>query len=138
MSRHPSSGYTLIELSITLVVLGLIVGSAVVGTSGLVRSTRLIGATNTLVTDLHYARGLSTTRQETITISFGSGSYTVDRVSPPATLVTRICPRGVSYHSTGTATFFPWGLASPMTVTISNSTKSNVVQLAANGNVIHP
>jgi prepilin-type N-terminal cleavage/methylation domain-containing protein len=135
MRDHRARGFTLVELSALMVVFGIMAAIAVAGTVNLVRSNRLIGTTNTLLADVRYARTLATTECSEFQIRFDPGGYSIVRVSPLRTAVSRTCPPGVSFVATDTASFYAWGLVSPVTVTINGCSGSNVVQLAASGNV---
>lgn len=48
---------------------------------------------------------------------------------------TRELPRGVACASTDTATFYPWGLTESVTITVSDSRRSDVLRLSSNGSV---
>lgn len=54
--RHSAAGFTLIELMITLVVLGVIMAIAVPNFTGMVNSTRLATQANEVVTGIQIAR----------------------------------------------------------------------------------
>lgn len=133
--RIGSSGFTLIEMSVVLVVLGLIAATGVYGTRRFVQSSRLAGATNTLLADLHYARSLAVSERRSIQVTFSSGGYSVVRVSPAEAVFSRPCPQGVTCSATGTTTFFPYGLAVPTTVTLQGGGTSKIVRLAVSGNL---
>lgn len=135
MHCRRQKGFTLVEMCIVLGILGLLFATAVLGTSRLLRSHRLVGATNTLVSDLRYARVLATTQRRNFQIVFESGGYSVVRAAPPDTILRRQYPSGVSCTSSDAATFYAWGLAAPVTVTLANTSGSSVVQLSSNGNI---
>lgn len=59
---HPQRGFTLLELLITIVVLGLVLGIAVPGFRDLVLNNRQASAVNELVTALQLARSEAITR----------------------------------------------------------------------------
>jgi type II secretory pathway pseudopilin PulG len=134
--RH-AKGFTLVELCAIMVVFGIMAAIAVGGTMQLVRSTRLSGTTNMLLGDLRYARTLATTECSEFQIRFAADGYSLVRVSPLRTAVTRSCPRGVTLATNDTASFYAWGLVSPVTVTITGGSGSKVVRLAASGNITH-
>lgn len=137
MHDHRAKGFTLVETSVLLVVFGILAAMTVAGTRQLVSSSQLSGATNTLLADMRYARTLATTECGEFQIRFVADGYSVVRVSPLRTAVSRTCPRGVSLAASDTASFYAWGLVSPVTVTINGGCGTNVVQLAASGNITH-
>jgi len=51
------------------------------------------------------------------------------------TAVSRVSPSGVSFAATDTASFYAWGLVTPVTITINGCGGSNVLDLSASGNV---
>lgn len=137
MRFDQSRGFTLVEMSAVIVVIGIVAAITVMGTSNLVRSNRLVGATNTLVADLRYARTLAATERRDIDVRFTSGGYSLVRVSSSDTLLRRSCPPGVTCSASNPATFYAWGLTAPSTITMTVSGHSNVLNLAENGNVSH-
>lgn len=122
-------------MSILVVVLGTVVGITVMGTTNMVRSSRLAGTTNTMIADIHYARTLATKEARNFEIRFLTTGYQVARVNPSAVVLQRAYPTGVTASATDTATFFAWGLTAPITITVSSAGTNHVLQLAANGNV---
>lgn len=135
--RHDASGFSLLELMTVLAVFGLLLAISVPAVNGHVRSARLNGAVSTLESDLRYARALSSAQRKTYAIQFASNSYSVVRVSPAKTVRTRELPRGVACAATDTATFYPWGLTESITITVSDSRRSDVLRLSSNGSVSH-
>jgi len=137
MRREHEKGITLIEMTVLLAILGIVLAVVVQGTSGLLRSNRLTGATNMLVADLHYARALATKEGRSFQVAFQPGGYSIVRVPTAETVLARSCPGDVSCSATNPATFFPWGLTVPSTITLKNSEHTKVLRLAANGSVSH-
>jgi type II secretory pathway pseudopilin PulG len=135
MRRDHETGFTLVEMAMLLVVMGVVFTILVVGTTHMGRSSRLVGAANTLVGDLRYARMRATTEGRNFTVQFQPGGYSVARVTPLATVLSRSCPTGVTCSATGTATFYAWGLTTPVTITFTTTDGSKVLQLTANGNI---
>jgi prepilin-type N-terminal cleavage/methylation domain-containing protein len=128
-------GFTLIELMVVVVVFGLLIGISVPAISSYLKSSRLAGATNTLDADFHYARSLANTQRKSYEVIFQGTKYSVAQVSPLVTVLTRQLPAGVSVAATDTATFFAWGLTDPITVTMTQGSKTRVAHLAVNGRI---
>lgn len=137
MNKRPEQGFTLVELSVVVALIGIISTIAVLGTANLVRSSRLAGASSTLVADLRYARSLATTQRTNYNIGFSSGRYSVFRASTADTVLRRTLPPGVACSSSGTATFYAWGLTDPLTITLTGGGQTKTLQLLVNGNVNH-
>ena len=64
-------------------------------------------------------------------------SYSVVRVSPPTTVLTRRLPDGVAVTAPDTTSFFPWGLTQAATFTLTDDGRSSTVNLLATGSVSH-
>jgi prepilin-type N-terminal cleavage/methylation domain-containing protein len=130
-------GFSLIEVMVVVGLVGLLLAATIPGMSAYLRSSRFRGAVNTLAADFHQARSLSTSERRTYEIRFTSGGYSVIQTASADTLHRRTMPPGVTCAASGTATFFPWGLSTPVDVTVSCSGggTSRVLSLAANGSV---
>lgn len=135
VSGRQPSGFSVVELMVVIGISGLMIATTVPAVSGLLRSSRLAGAANTLVADLHHARALATEERTTFAIEFSADSYSLVRVSPRAAITDRELPSEVACAASDTATFFAWGLTTPITITMNNPSGSRTIQLAANGNV---
>jgi prepilin-type N-terminal cleavage/methylation domain-containing protein len=136
-TRQDVRGFSLLEIMVVMAVFGILLAIAAPSVVGYVRSSRLAGATNTLMADLYQTRALANAQRKTYTIVFQPGAYRVNRVSPASTMRTRQLPPGVSVAATGTATFYAWGLATPVVITMANCDGSKGIRLAANGSVTH-
>lgn len=129
-------GFTMTELMVVMVVIGLIAAMAVPGVSKFNRSSKFVGAVNTLVADVHEARSLASAKRKTFQINFTSAGYTILQTAPVDTLRTRKYPKNVTCTATGSATFFPWGLTTPTNITVTNGYSSRVIRVIANGSVL--
>lgn len=130
-------GFALTELMVVLVIIGIVLAVSVPATYKYMRSSERVGATNTLMADIYYARSLANMRRKTYQIAFVTNGYTISQVTPPATISTRTLPPGVACAATDTALFYAWGLSVPISITISSYNDSTTVQVAANGSVSH-
>lgn len=74
MGRMQSKGFTLIELMVTLVILGIFAAIAVPSMSNLIESNRVQGATEELLSQLQYARGEAVIRNRVVTVENTSGA----------------------------------------------------------------
>jgi len=137
MLRHDRRGFTMVELMVTITVMGILFGLSVPPVLGLLRSSRLTGASNTLVGDLRYGRALASSQASMYQIRFSANSYTLVRVSPYAVALTRALPRGIGCTASDTASFYAWGLTDPIVITMSStgSSKCDTIRILANGNV---
>jgi Tfp pilus assembly protein FimT len=130
-------GFSLVELAVVLCVLGLLIAAGFPAMSGLMRSSRLAGVTNTLTADIHQTRSLATMQRKSYQITFDTDRYSISPVGSPSTVRTRAMPRGVSCTATDTAMFFAWGLTAPVDIAISDGGASKTVRLSVNGSVSH-
>ena len=130
------NGFSLVELMVVLTIFGLVVAVAVPGASRLVRSSRLVGAENTMVGDLRFARSVASTRRTNIQMVISASSYMVVQTAPADTLVRRSTPTGVTCSATLSPTFYPWGLTTASTITLTSPAGSKVLQLSSNGQVV--
>lgn len=135
--RHEASGFSLLELMVVVGVFGVLVAVSVPSVSGYLRSMRVQGAATTLAADLRYARALATAQRRSYAVTFAPSSYSVVRLSPPATVLTRALPRGVGCTAPDTTTFFAWGLTEAATITVADDDRANTVRLLATGSVSH-
>ena len=128
-------GYSLAEIMIVIAIMGLMLAITAPAVSGYLRVSRLAGASNLLVADIHYARTLASEHRSTYEIRFGPTTYSLVRVSPLATITTRSLQRGVTCAASDTATFYAWGLTAPVTITMNNQADAQTIRLSATGGV---
>jgi len=83
--RRRSAGLTLIELMVTLAILGVIAALAAPSFSGFVARAKLRGAANEVFADLQYARSESVQKNRVFQVEFSATGYEVwrmDRTAP--------------------------------------------------------
>jgi len=68
MNRFNTSGFTLIELMVTLMVLGVVLGIGVPAFNDLIANNRMAATTNDLVSQLHVARTEAVKRRANVSI----------------------------------------------------------------------
>lgn len=133
--RSQDSGFTLIELMIVVVVMGVVLAMSAPGVTRFVKSSRMAGAQSTLMGDLRYARSLASSRRSTYELRLAPTQYTIVRLSPAATVLTRRLPTGVTVAARDTASFYAWGLTETMAITLRQGSTSKVVRTTASGQV---
>ena len=131
------NGFSLTELMVVVAVAGILFAIAYPSMSHYQRTIKLSGAARMLEGDIHNAISIANAQRTTYQIVFQSGSYVIRQASAVNALQTRQMPPGVSCAATDTARFFAWGLASPVTVTMTNSNGSKTVRILANGRVAY-
>lgn len=133
--RHAEGGFTLTEMLVTIAVMGILLGITAPAVSGYLRSSRVSGASNKLVADIHYANTLAREQRRTVQLQFGSGSYAIATVSPSAVLLTRELPDDVTATASDTVSFYAWGLTDAATILVCNAHDSTTIRLTATGSV---
>jgi len=68
MKRYQQRGFTLLELMITLMVVGIILGIGVPNFVDFMRNSRMVGAANDLLAAMHVARGAAVSQRTPVTV----------------------------------------------------------------------
>lgn len=80
------SGFTMIELLLVIVIIGIAIGIAMPSFVRSIQGQRLGSAARTLVTVARYARSMAVLRQSDLTLSFNLANGQIDLISTNVTL----------------------------------------------------
>jgi Tfp pilus assembly protein FimT len=127
----------LIELMIAVGVMGIVFAMTIPAMSKFVNTARLMGARNTLMTDLRYARSLANSQRRGYELRLSTNGYSIVGLTPTQVVLNRALPRGVTIAHSDTASFFPWGLTETMAITLNRGSNSSVVRTTSSGQVSH-
>lgn len=105
-------GFTLPELIIVIVLMGIVFAIATSTWSGLIESRRVESATNQMVSDLRLAHTSATNRLTNYEVRLTAGNSTY-QVGPSSALKTRTLPDGAKVNTTVTIVFQSNGSATP-------------------------
>lgn len=130
-------GFTLIEMAAVIAVMGIVFAMTATAMSGLMRSSRLAGARNTLMLDMRWARSRASAQRRTYELRHDTAGYSVVALSPTTTVLRRMMPAGVAMTGVDTTTFFAWGLSEPAVISLSQGDHNATVRLTAAGRVSH-
>jgi prepilin-type N-terminal cleavage/methylation domain-containing protein len=106
-------GFTLTELLITIVIMGIVLAIASSSWFGAIESRRVDSATNQLVADLRQAQSKATNKlaPQTVTLTSGSSEYTMPGAASPLDLDDDPDEDVVEVGSAATVAFCPNGSA---------------------------
>jgi prepilin-type N-terminal cleavage/methylation domain-containing protein len=106
MSRLSSCGFTLVELAITILVLGLLLGFSVPAFNSITSTYKLKGASENLATQLRLARekAIATASEQPMHIP-NTTTYHIHYLSPAVIGTTWVLPNGITIVS-GVGTWF--------------------------------
>jgi type IV fimbrial biogenesis protein FimT len=113
-AKGDERGFTLPEVLITVILLGVLLGIATSTWFGVVESRQVDSATNQLAADLRLASSSATNRlvPYRVILTAGSASYQLVKQSSPAVTTTRSLPDGTVIGTTTTVAFAGDGSAS--------------------------
>ncbi len=118
--RRQNSGFTLIELMITVILISVILGIGVPSFKEVIRSSRLSSASNTFISSMHLARSEAVKRRTKINVTasdssnsaneWGNDGWTISVVSSGETLKTVQALQGsnISLNSTNDVATFTY------------------------------
>lgn len=133
--KMKKEGFTLIEVMVVISVIGLLLTLTVPPLSRFIDSSRLIGASNDLIGDIHFTRSLATVKRRTYRIEFENNRYRIIEDSTDEVVRTRTMPQGFVIVASTDPRFFAWGLTEMANLKISKGTKTKNLILTSNGNV---
>jgi len=110
--RSEERGFTLPEVLITIVIMGIVFAIASSAWFSTVDSRRVDSATNQLASDLRKAHTSATNRLGESKVVMDTSNPTTYQIGPTGSLSTRYLPEGAQIDTTATITFNPNGSAS--------------------------
>jgi len=120
--RFGSSGFSLVELMITIVIMGIGLSLVLPRINSSIRMARLEETQARLQSDLKLAISTAKATGRSVLIDYEADGYRlVDSVDSNRIYASSNTPKGVSLESSGTTQVFPWGLVTQGTVQISSS-----------------
>jgi prepilin-type N-terminal cleavage/methylation domain-containing protein len=132
------NGFTLIEVMVILVIMGILLVVTIPPFRGYLESNRLVGTSNVLIADIHYVRSLATAQRRTHEIEFDPHEYRIVVPVSGKVIRTRQLSNWVSCAATGNPNFYAWGLTDPVTITLTAGSKQKTLLLMPNGSVSRP
>ena len=121
MNAQTTHGYSLIELVVTMALLGIMVAIALPNWNRLIPSYELDGSVRQVQSELHNIkmRAAAENAPFQLLYSAGAAAYTIRRDS--VVLITKPLPAGVIATHAGTISFSPRGTASGNRIRLRNS-----------------
>jgi prepilin-type N-terminal cleavage/methylation domain-containing protein len=132
-----TAGFTLSEMMIVVTILGIVTAIVVPSFSSYLKRTRLNGMRSQLVSDLYYARSLAIANRRTFTVQFQPDQYRIIDSADGTAVRSIEAPRGVTFTASADPSFYAWGLADAIDVTLSDGSGDAVINLLPTGTVDH-
>jgi prepilin-type N-terminal cleavage/methylation domain-containing protein len=126
-------GFTLVEMMVIIVVVGIMAAIATPPMFRFVQSNRLQTGVDRMAADLQYARSLAVANSEILRFSATPAGYQV--INPVTGVVIRDhnFEKGMSLGANQTADFYPWGMADARIFNLSNGSGARQLNLLPTG-----
>jgi type II secretion system protein H len=134
-SQQRCAGFTLVELAIIFLVIGLIAAVAVPSFRQFTERSRVDGTAQELIMDIQYARSLAVSRNQTYQIQFQANSYQIIETNTGTVMRTKNVPNRVALVTTGNPRFRSWGRADPVNITVTGTHNTRMMAVLVTGNV---
>jgi len=133
-------GFTLSELMIVIMVIGIMAAVSAPPFFRYIQSNRLQTNTDRLVADLQLGRAMAVANSQILSLQATPGGYQL--LDPVTNDVVRShnFDRGLALDANFTVNFFPWGMADATVMTISNNSGARQIDVLPTGmvEVHHP
>jgi prepilin-type N-terminal cleavage/methylation domain-containing protein len=128
-------GFTLTEMMIVILIVGLIAGIAAPPTFRFVQSNRLQTQADRLAADLQYARQIAVSNNTVMRFESNEEGYALTNPATGEILRERQLKHGMDIGGEIRANFYPWGMADAQVFNVENSSGTMVVTLLPTGMV---
>ena len=129
---HVRAGFTLVEMMIIIMVIGVMASLAAPGMFRFIQSNRLKTTTDHMMADMHYARSLAISNGQVLRFTVDANGYQI--ANPITDTVLRSGDfDGLALDAAQTADFFPWGMADAVVFNVSNPSGNKRVTLLPTG-----
>jgi len=134
-------GFTLVELMVGCMIMGIVAAVAAPGFSGLIRNYKLSNAARMVWLDLHKAKMMAIKQGQTMRVDFTATSYTITRVDTTKVVFTRDLSSDyagitLSSRTTTPISFGNTGTANAGTVTLQrDSSHTKTFTIATTGRI---
>jgi type II secretion system protein H len=129
------SGFSLVEMAVVLVVMGIALAVTVPSFRGTMRRARYDRAAGELQSDLHLAISQSRATGRTLQLDFEANSYSLMDPSDSTIVRERQFGSDVSFAATSDPFIFPWGLVQPAEVVMTGEHASHNFRILPTGKV---
>ena len=129
------AGFSLVEMAVVLVVMGIALAVTVPSFNGSMRRARYDRAAGELQSDLRLAVSQSRASGRTLRLSFTTNSYSLQDATDSTLIRERDFGSDVSFAATGDPLIFPWGLVQPAEVVMSGAHASHNFRILPTGKV---
>lgn len=130
-------GFTLIEMSVVVGIIGLITAITLPAFSSYLRRERITGLRNQMVSDIYYARSLAIANRRTFAMQIQEDRYLIVDTSDGSVTRTIMTPRGLTLEAPSNPNFYAWGLADAVDITLTGSHETKTITLMPTGAVEH-
>lgn len=127
----------MLEMIFVVVCIGILLALTIPAFGSFIVSSRVNGISNQLMGDIHYTSSLAVRDRRTYHIEFTADAYEIKETATDELVRRREMPRGVTCAATDDPSFYPWGLADAVAITINGGGSAKNLQLSSNGHVGH-
>ncbi len=127
------AGFTLVEMMIILLIIGIMAGLAAPPMFRYVQSNNLRTTADRMMADMNYARSLAISNDQVLQFRVDANGYQI--LDPISDQVLRGGPfkKGLKLDTPQTANFFPWGMADGTVFNLSNGSGNRQITLLPTG-----